>query len=191
MNEQLRIEINKCLPVLQAGGIFVYPTDTLWGIGCDATNETAVEKIFNLKKRNVSQSMIVLVSSEGMLQRFVKEVPAIAWDLIECAAHPLTIIYPQAARLAQGVSHADGTVGIRVTKDEFCSALITRLGKPIVSTSANLSGQPAPPSFSEIDPVILSSVDYVVNLRRQEESPGRPSSIIKVGTGGQIQILRK
>lgn len=184
-------DINKALEVLRNGGVILYPTDTIWGIGCDATNAEAVQRIYNIKQREDSKSMLVLIHSESMLPAYVGEMPEVAWELLEAANEPMTIIYPGARNLAPNLVGADGTVGIRVTSDEFCSKLIGRFRKPIVSTSANLSGQPSPGNFDEIDPVIREQVDYVVGWRQDDLSRAKPSSIIKLGPGGEIEILRK
>jgi L-threonylcarbamoyladenylate synthase len=171
--------------------LILYPTDTIWGIGCDATNEEAVAKIFKLKKREDSKSMIILLDSEARLPSYIREVPEVAWDLIECADTPLTIIYDGAKNLAKNVVAEDGSIGIRITKDEFCKRLIEKFRKPIVSTSANISGNDAPASFSDIDEDIINGVDYVVNLRQEELSKSSPSAIIKLGVGGEVKIIRR
>lgn len=184
-------DLNKALEVLRNGGVILYPTDTIWGIGCDATNADAVRRIYAIKQREDSKSMLVLAHSEAMLPSYVNEMPEVAWELLEAATEPMTIIYPGARNLAPNLVSADGTIGIRVTADEFCSKLISRFRKPIVSTSANISGQPSPGNYDEIDPVIQEQVDYVVTWRQDDLSRARPSSIIKLGPGGEIEILRK
>jgi L-threonylcarbamoyladenylate synthase len=184
-------EIKNALEVLRKGGTILYPTDTVWGIGCDARNKEAVNKVFKIKQRAEYKSMVTLVCDDTMLNRYVKDVPAIAWDLIEAAEHPLTIIYPDGRMLAENVIAADGSVGIRMVKDEFCKNLIHRFGKPIVSTSANISGEPAPSSFNEIKLDILNKVDYIVNYRKNEQNNVQPSTIIKVALNGEIKIIRK
>ncbi len=161
-------DIQKCLEVLRTGGTILYPTDTIWGIGCDATNEKAVEKIYALKKRSESKSLIVLVSDDGMLNRFVKNIPALAWDLIDMADKPLTIIYDAAKGIAKNVLAEDGSIAVRKTSDEFCQRLIHKFGKPIVSTSANISGENAPKNFSEVSDEIKKTVDYIVNWRQDD-----------------------
>ncbi len=190
MEETLQ-EIRNCNDVLQKGGIILYPTDTIWGIGCDATNEEAVAKIFKLKKREDSKSMIVLLDNEAKLQSYVREVPDAAWDLIEFSEKPLTIIYDNAKNLAKNVIADDGSIGIRITKDEFCKLLIGKFRKPVVSTSANVSGNEPPTSFSDIDESIINGVDYVVNLRQAEHIKVPPSTIIKIGGGGKFVFIRK
>ena len=183
-------EIKNALEVLRKGGSLLYPTDTVWGLGCDARNKEAVNKIYKLKERAEYKSMVILVCDEKMLNRYVKDVPAIAWDLIETATRPLTIIYPGARMLAENVIAADGSVGIRLVKDEFCKNLIHKFGKPIVSTSANISGEPAPSSFKDIKLDVLNKVDYIVNYRQKEINNTQPSSIIKVALNGEIKIIR-
>ncbi|WP_159517679.1 L-threonylcarbamoyladenylate synthase [Sunxiuqinia indica] len=184
-------DIKKALEVLHSGGIILYPTDTIWGIGCDATNEEAVQKIYQLKEREDSKSMLVLMENINFLSRYVEEVPEIALDLIEVTEKPMTIIYPGAKNLAKNLVAQDGSIGIRITSEEFTRQLIQRFKKPIVSTSANISGEPSPSFFDEIIPEIKDAVDYVVEYRQDDISPKEPSSIIKLGTSGEIEILRK
>jgi len=183
-------EINNALTILKKGGIILYPTDTVWGIGCDATNSEAVEKIFNLKKRNDKKSMICLVSDFKMLNEYVENVPEVAYDILKYAAKPTTIIYDEAIRVAENLIAEDNSLAIRVTKDKFCEKLIKKLRKPLVSTSANLSGSGAPKSYSEIDPLILQGVDYIVNLHRERKS-GKPSAIIKLKNDGSVKVIRQ
>lgn len=184
-------EIKNALEVLRKGGTILYPTDTVWGIGCDARSKDAVAKVFKIKQRAEYKSMVTLVCDHTMLNRYVKEVPEVAWDLLEAADRPLTIIYPDARMLAENVIAADGSVGIRLIKDEFCKNLIHKFGKPIVSTSANISGEDAPAAFSEIKLDILNKVDYIVNLRQNEQNNTLPSTIIKVDMNGEFKIIRK
>jgi len=184
-------ELKRALAVLHKGRTILYPTDTVWGIGCDARSKEAVNKIFKIKQRAEYKSMVVLVCDEKMLNRYVKEVPAVAWDLIEAATDPITIIYPEGRGLAQNVIAADDSVGIRIVKDDFCRDLIHKFGKPIVSTSANISGETAPASFADITPEVKSKVDYVVNWRQNEINNTKPSSIIKVAMNGEFKIFRK
>lgn len=186
MNE----EIKKALDVLYNGGVILYPTDTVWGIGCDATNDDAVARIYEIKKRIDSKSMLVLLDSEAKLDRYVEEVPELAYDLIDMAAKPLTIIYEKAKNLSANLSKDTETIGIRITSEEFSRRLIERFRKPIVSTSANISGEASPACFSEITEEIKNAVDYVVDYRR-EETEGSPSSIIILGNHGEIQIVRE
>lgn len=187
----LEEEYKNAIEVLRKGGVILYPTDTVWGIGCDARNKDAVAKVFKIKQRAEYKSMVILVCDDKMLNRYVKEVPEVAWDLLEAAEEPLTIIYPDARMLADSVIAADGSVGIRIVKDDFCKTLIHKFGKPLVSTSANISGEPAPVSFNEITLDIMNGVDYIVNLRQKETSNAKPSTIIKVAMNGEVKIIRK
>jgi len=184
-------EIKKTLEVLRAGGVILYPTDTVWGIGCDATNEKAVKRIFDIKKRTDTKAMIVLIDNPGKLQSYVNEVPDIAWDLIEMTERPLTIIYSEAKNMAPNLIADDKSVGIRVTSEEFSKKLCAQFRKPIVSTSANVSGEPTPSNFNQIAKEIKSAVDYVVNFRQNERSQPKPSSIIKLGKGNLFQLIRE
>lgn len=187
----MKEDISRALTILREGGIILYPTDTIWGIGCDATNEEAVAKVYSIKQREDSKSMLVLLHNENMLPSYVNEVPEVAWELIEAAIEPLTIIYPGAKNLARNLVGTDQTIGIRITKDEFCNQLISKFRKPIVSTSANISGAQSPGNFEEIDKAIISQMDYVVEWRQDDLTKSRPSSIIKLGAGGKIEIIRK
>jgi L-threonylcarbamoyladenylate synthase len=184
-------DIKKALEVLKNGGIILYPTDTIWGIGCDATNEKAVEKIYQIKKREDSKSMLVLMENPALLERYVTEVPEIAWDLIEIATTPLTVIFSNAKNLAKNLIAEDGSIGIRFTKEAFSSQLLQRFRRPLVSTSANISGEKSPAYFDEISEEIKKQVDYMVEYRQNDTTPSQPSSIIKLGVGGQIEIIRK
>lgn len=184
-------ELVKAIEVLKAGGVILYPTDTVWGLGCDATNKESVDKIFKIKQRSESKSLVVLAANEAMLNRYVPVVPEAAWNLIEVTDKPLTIVYPGVKGIAVNAVAEDGSVGIRIPQDDFCNKLIFKFNKPIVSTSANISGQPFPQSFRDINPAILEAVDHVVNLRQDEISNAQPSSIIKVGLGNEITIIRK
>lgn len=184
-------EIKNALEVLRKGGTILYPTDTVWGLGCDARNKDAVAKLFKIKQRADYKSMVILVSDETMINRHVKDVPEVAWELIESAEEPLTIIYPDGRMLADKLIAADNSIGIRLVKDEFCNKLIHKFTKPLVSTSANISGEPTPMSFSEIKLDILNQVDYIVNYRQKETNNPKPSSIIKIAMNGEIKIIRK
>lgn len=184
-------DIKKALEVLKNGGIILYPTDTIWGIGCDATNENAVEKIYKIKKREDSKSMLVLMENPALLERYVDDVPEIAWDLVEVATTPLTVIYPNAKNLAKNLVADDGSIGIRFTKEAFTTQLLQRFRKPLVSTSANISGEKSPALFDEISEDIKNQVDYIVEFRQNDTTPANPSSIIKLGAGGRIDIIRK
>ena len=184
-------DLKKAVDVLIKGGVILYPTDTIWGLGCDATRQDAVERIYSIKKRDDSKSLIVLVNGFGMLERYVRNIPEIAYQLAEVADKPLTIIYPNGRSLAPGVLGSDGSVGIRICSEGFCNELITRFRKPIISTSANISDAPAPAIFSKIDEVITASADYVVSYRQSDTTRNKPSSIIKVEDDGVIRIIRK
>jgi L-threonylcarbamoyladenylate synthase len=184
-------DINKALEVLKGGGVILYPTDTIWGLGCDATNPDAVKQIYDIKKREDSKSMLVLMENPALLERYVAEVPDVAWDLVEITTTPLTVIYPGAKNLAANLIAADGSIGIRFTKEEFTSRLLQRFRRPIVSTSANISGEKSPAFFDEISEEIKEQVDYIVEYRQDEVTPVQPSGIIKLGPGGQIDIIRK
>lgn len=191
--EEIRYEredMAQALEVLKKGGIILYPTDTIWGIGCDATNEEAVKKIYDLKQRSDSKSMLVLVGSEGELQRNVEEVPEAAWMLIETAVNPITIIYDRPKGIARNLLAEDGSAGIRITSEVFSRTLCNRLRHPIVSTSANISGKKTPVTFSEIDEDIKKGVDYIVRFRQNDISRHKSSNIIKVSDSGIIKIIR-
>ena len=183
-------DIKKACEVMEQGGLILYPTDTIWGIGCDATNEKAVKRVYEIKKRVDSKALIVLVDKPAKVDFYVREVPDIAWDLIEVADKPLTIVYPQARNLAANVVAQDGSLGIRITQEAFSRKLCERFRKAIVSTSANISGQPSPANFSEISDEIKQSVDYIVGYRQDDTSRPSPSSVIWIGEGGVVKILR-
>jgi len=183
-------EINKCLEILEKGGLIVYPTDTVWGIGCDATNAEAVQNVYRLKQREDNKALICLVANDAMLEKHVQEVPDLAYDLIDLSTKPTTIIYDSPRGVAKNLIAEDNTLAIRVASDKFCRYLINKFKKPIVSTSANVSGQVTPNSFSEIADVILKGVDYVVNLRPEQNS-ALPSAIIKLSTNGTVKVIRE
>lgn len=187
----LKEEINNALEIIKGGGVILYPTDTVWGLGCDATNEEAVAKINAIKGRAADKSFIVLLNSENQLQSYVTEIPDVAYELIEYAENPLTIIFSGAKNLAKNVINTDGTVGIRVVKHSFCEQLIQRFRRPITSTSANVSGQPTPQFFDEISQEIINAVDYVVDFEQELRIPKKPSTIIKLGPSGQFEFIRK
>ena len=184
-------ELTNALAALHSGGTILYPTDTVWGIGCDCTNERAVDKIFKIKKRDSSKSLVLLVDNDARLLRYVKTVPEIAWELMQFSDKPLTIVYPEGKNVAKNMIGPDKSIAIRITSDIFCKNLIRSFDNGLVSTSANISGNASPENFSDIDEEILSAVDYVVDLRQEEKTPASPSSIIKVGLKGEIQIIRK
>ena len=187
----LKEQVDKALQILKNGGVILYPTDTVWGLGCDATSETAVAKVNEIKGRTAEKSLIVLLDNENKLQSYVSEIPDVAYELIEYTENPLTIVFDGAKNLAKNVINRDGTIGIRVVKHQFCEQLIQRLRKPIVSTSANISGQPTPRFFDEISDEIIDSVDYVVNFEQDNHEVKKPSTIIKLGPTGQFEFIRR
>jgi L-threonylcarbamoyladenylate synthase len=187
---QMDEEIVQCLKVLSAGGLILYPTDTVWGIGCDATNAEAVKKVYRLKQRDDSKALIVLIDSADHLDHYVVDVPMIARELIDVAVKPLTIIYEGAYNLAPNVLGDEDSVGIRIPNDEFCHRLCERYGKPIVSTSANVSGQPTARTFADISPEIVGGVDYAVEYRRNDTTAHKPSNIILLSRDGTFKIIR-
>lgn len=184
-------DIAAAVAVLKKGGVILYPTDTVWGIGCDATNSAAVKRVYEIKERVDSKALITLVGSEAALERVVSDVPDVAWQLIEASVRPVTIVYDQGTGVAPELLAPDGSIGVRLTREEFSQRLCQRLNRPLVSTSANKSGSPSPGSFSEIAPEILEAVDYVCASRRDENEPHAPSMVIKISEGGLFKILRK
>ena len=187
---QQESDIVQCLKTLSAGGLILYPTDTVWGIGCDATNADAIKKVYQLKQRDDSKAMIVLIDSADHLDHYVVDVPMIARELIDVAVKPLTIIYEGAYNLAPNVLGDQDSVGIRIPNDEFCHRLCERFGKPIVSTSANVSGHPTAKTFADIDASIVQGVDYAVQYRRDDTSRHQPSNIILLSRDGTFKIIR-
>lgn len=185
-----REDISKALETLRNGGVILYPTDTIWGLGCDATNPEAVEKVYLIKGRAESKAMLALVGSEGQLQNTVQHIPEISWELIEAAVHPLTIIYDHPRNLAHNMLAPDGSVGIRITNESFSRTLCQRFGKPIVSTSANRSGQKSPRTFAEISEDIKKHVDYIVQYGRSSSIPHTASNIVKISDGGIVKVIR-
>jgi len=186
----MKNEINKSFDVLKRGGVIIYPTDTIWGIGCDATNEKAIEKVYQIKKRSESKSLIILVDSWKMLEQYVAHIPNKVSCVLKGSAKPTSVIYNHPNGLAKNVIANDGTVAIRIIKDEFCQELIKKLNKPIVSTSANYSGEKAPQRFTDIKGSLLEKADYIVNLHH-EKRQGVASQIVKVDKEGKIEFLRK
>ena len=194
--------VSEALKVLREGGVILYPTDTVWGIGCDATNEKAVARVFEIKRRSESKSLVMLACDLDMVAKYVRQIPSVAIDLVEVNDRPMTIIYPEAQYLAPNAVAQDGSVGIRVPyvdpeekgslrSADFCVELVRRLRKPLVSTSANISGEPAPGSFKEISEEIKSAVDYVVPPKYGQGASGRASQIISLGLGGEVRIIRE
>ena len=187
---EINKEIEKAYQVIQNGGIILYPTDTVWGIGCDATNAEAVQKIYELKKRSESKSMIVLMNGEKMIYNIFKDIPEVAWQILDLSEKPTTLILDKPRNVAPNIIAEDDTLAIRIVKEPFCYKLMERMKRPLVSTSANISGQPTPKSFKEISPEIIKGVDYVVNLHR-EKICDKPSTIIKLTLDAKVQIIRK
>ncbi len=184
-------DIVNAVDVLRKGGVILYPTDTIWGIGCDATDVAAVERIYRIKQREDSKSMLVLLENPNRITSYVSEMPEIAWDLIELSEKPLTIIYDRARNLAPNLLADDGSIGIRITREAFSSRLVERFRKPLVSTSANISGQAAPGAFQDISEEIKMQVDYIVKYRQDDSSKAKPSSIIKLAANGVVTIIRE
>ncbi len=189
MDTLLKTELEKACAVLRAGGVILYPTDTVWGIGCDATNEEAVRRIYEIKRRPDRKAMLILLDDPGKIASYAR-MPDIALDLIEIADKPLTIVYPGARGLAPSLIGEDNSIGIRITKEAFSQNLVRMLRKPIVSTSANISGRPAPSNYDEIDEAVRSEVDYIVECLRENKGKTVPSSIIKLEEDGSFKILR-
>ena len=191
MNRQIPLnEIQDCTDVLRKGGLILYPTDTIWGIGCDACNYEAVQKVYTIKKRDPGKSMLILAADVNMVDRYVNQLPDIAEQLFEQADKPLTIILPDAVNLAEGLAADDHSIGIRIPNDPFCQELLHRIKRPIVSTSANFSGDPSPAHFMEINPLLFDEMDYVVKWRQDDLSENVPSSIIKINADGTFKIIR-
>lgn len=188
--ELISQEVHNAFEVIQNGGLILYPTDTVWGIGCDATQPEAVAKVYALKQRAEAHALICLVNGDRMLHQIFREIPEVAWQIMDYAERPTTLILDEPRNVAPNIIGADNSLGIRVVKSPFCYKLMERMKKPLVSTSANLSGQPTPKSFKEISPEIIAGVDYVVNLHHDTIS-GRPSSIIKLTKDAQVKIIRK
>lgn len=184
-------DIKNAVKVLREGGVILYPTDTVWGIGCDATNAKAVAKVYDIKHRDDSKALICLVDSDARLQRYVRNVPAVAWDLLDAAIKPTTVILDDATNLAPNLIAEDGSIALRITQEAFSHELCYRFQKAIVSTSANISGEPAAQNYRDISEEIINSVDYVCWSRRQEHKPHTPSSIIRLKPDGEVTIIRK
>ena len=183
-------EVFNAFEVIKNGGIILYPTDTVWGVGCDATNPEAVAKIYQLKKRAETQSMICLMNGEKMMYNVFKEIPEVGWQILDLSENPTTLVLDNPRNVAPNLIAPDKTLGIRLVKEPFCFKLMERMKKPLVSTSANISGQPTPKSFKEISPEIIKGVDYVVNLQH-EKIAGKPSTIIKLTSDAQVKVIRK
>jgi len=190
MSANMSSEIEKAIQTLKQGGLILYPTDTVWGIGCDATNANAVRKVYNLKQREDNKALICLVNNYSMLERHVDNVPKMAYTILDIADKPTTVIYDAPAGIAENLVAKDNTLAIRIVDHKFCEKLIKYFGRPIVSTSANISGQPTPNSFKEISEAILKGVDYVVNLQNENKN-AKPSTIIKLSNNGGVKIIRE
>jgi len=186
----LEEEIKYCVNLLKAGKVILYPTDTIWGIGCDATNTKAVERIYKIKQREARKSMIILLDDEQHLEKYVKNVPPIAYDLISNSASPITIVYPEAQNISKKLIAKDGSIAIRIPKDRFASQVARHLGHPLVSTSANISGMPVAPTFSMINAEVISKVDYVVRHYREKTHAMKPSTVIRLEEDGRFTVLR-
>ena len=187
-------DIKKAVEVLRKGGVILYPTDTIWGIGCDATNAEAVKRVYEIKQRDDSKALICLVDSDARLQRYVRQVPDVAWQLIDSlkeGGKPTTLILDGAVNLAPNLIAEDGSIALRITQESFSKELCYRFQKALVSTSANISGEPAAQNYRDIDPQIIEKVDYICWSRRQEHQPHQPSSIIRLRQDGEVEIIRK
>jgi len=191
MKNEFGTDLSNALKVIRAGGVILYPTDTVWGLGCDATNAKAVRRIFEIKQRAENKSLIILVNSVPMLERYVDNPPGVATEMAELSEKPLTVVYDRGRSLAEGVASADGSVGVRVCTEPFCDALMEALRKPLVSTSANISGSSAPAIFDEISEEVKAAVDYVCLWRQDDRSRAKPSSVIKVSGNGIVKIIRE
>ncbi len=187
----LQDEVKKAVEVMRRGGVILYPTDTVWGIGCDATNEEAVRRVYDIKQRAGSKALICLVDSEARLSRYVRRVADVVWNLIELSTKPLTVVFDHAVGLAPNLLADDGSVGLRVTREEFSRQLCYRFQKPVVSTSANISGQPTPRTFSEISDEVKQAVDYVVHYSQQSKERHEPSSVVRVRENGEFTVIRQ
>jgi L-threonylcarbamoyladenylate synthase len=187
----LKDQVANAFKIIQEGGIILYPTDTIWGIGCDATNSDAINRIYQLKNRDEAKSMIILLDTENKLESYVQQVPPIAYDLIEFAESPLTLVMPGAKNISPALISEDGSIGVRIAKHDFCQQLIQRLRKPLVSTSANISGKPSPRNFGEIDREIIDGVDYVVDLEQHDMTRKKPSTIMRLDPDGRFEFIRR
>ena len=190
MDNQIEKEIEQSLEFLKKGKVILYPTDTVWGIGCDATIYKAIKKIYKIKEREEAKSMIVLLDSPESLEKYVESVPPVVYDLLDNAVSPLTIIYPKAKDVLKNIRAEDGSIAIRIVKDEFCAELIRRMDKPLISTSANISGQPAAPTFEQIDTKIKERVDYIVGIHHSRVETVKPSTIVKFDENGALKVIR-
>lgn len=190
LSQESKEDIRRAVEVMNQGGVILYPTDTIWGLGCDATNPEAVKRIYEIKQRTDAKALISLVDSETKVQFYVKEVPEVAWDVMEFSEKPMTVVFDGGRNLAPNLLAEDGSVAIRITKETFSKELCMRMKRAVVSTSANISGQPAPRCFSEISEEIKKAVDYICTSRQDEPPTQTASSIIKLGAGGEVTIIR-
>lgn len=190
MNEQIEKEVEQSLEFLKKGKVILYPTDTVWGIGCDATIYKAIKKIYKIKQREEAKSLIVLLDSPQSLEKYVEIIPPVVYDLLDNAVSPLTIVYPKAKDILKNLRAEDGSIAIRIVKDEFCEELIRRLQKPLVSTSANISGQPVATTLDQVDPQIKEKVDYIVRIHLSRVSSVKPSTIVKFDENGALKVIR-
>lgn len=190
LDESYQQAVREAADVIKRGGVILYPTDTVWGLGCDATNEEAVQRIFKIKQRAESKAMLLLIDTDAKLPGLVREVPEIAYALIDAAIKPLTIIYPGGRNVAPSLLPEEKSIGIRITREAFSQALCKAVRVPVVSTSANLSGDPTPRTFKEISETIKSAVDYIVPIRQEETTPAQPSEIIALGVSGEVKVIR-
>lgn len=191
MDEDLKYEVDAAVKALKAGDLILYPTDTVWGLGCDATRDDAVQRIFDLKRRDDAKSVIILVCDEDMLAKYVRQIPQMALDLLEINDKPMTIIYPEGVGLSAKVIAEDGSVAIRIPQNDFCKAMIRAFGRPIVSTSANISGDATPGCFADINAEILDGVEHIVEPSLEDSATGSSSQIIKIGLGGEVKVIRE
>ncbi|MGN1213573.1 MAG: L-threonylcarbamoyladenylate synthase [Bacteroidaceae bacterium] len=186
-----KADLDKAVETLREGGIIVYPTDTIWGLGCDATNKEAVERIYKIKQRCDSKALILLADTDAMISNHIVNAPEVAWSIVELSDKPTTVIFEKGKNLAPNVLAADGSVAFRLTREEFSSQLCHRLHRPVVSTSANISGQPSPRCFGEISQEVINSADYVVAYRQDDATPASPSTIIKINNNSEVKIIRQ
>lgn len=184
------LDIKQCIETMKDGGIILYPTDTVWGIGCDPMNDSAIAEIYRLKQRSVSKSMIILVADEDEILNYTDTSSIKIYDYIKGINKPTTVIYPNAKNVSPNLINTDGSIAIRVVKDEFCKCLIRQYGKPLVSTSANISGYPAPGNFRDVDILIREGVDYIVTHKQEDKTIATPSAIIRINENGQVEIIR-
>jgi L-threonylcarbamoyladenylate synthase len=187
----LQQEVTKTVEALKEGKTILYPTDTIWGLGCDATNPEAVQKVYNIKERDENKALLILIWKIEQLRDYVVNIPDVAWDIVDFSEKPLTVIYPKGKNVAPNVLAQDGSIAIRLVREEFCQAVLKKFNKAIVSTSANLSNKPSAPTYKDIDPIIIQKVDHVVQYRQNDNSISSPSVLMKIELNGEIKFLRK